>query len=214
MFERLFSRPRGERSVLGSRLQIRGTITSGGALEIRGRVEGDIEHSGRLVISSSGTCFSNIRADELQLAGEVRGNVAVEDLLELMPTARLYGDVACRSLRIHPGAIFLGTTHMPDAIPPAPAAPPLLSASAGPGQALQLTGPLAVLCEPITGAERRELLRNPVYEEALPDHDAAEALEIPTDLPMEEPPRPEPPTDRAPAFYGGFYPVPAAKGQG
>lgn len=109
-----------ERSVIGPGLQIRGPITGVGELEIRGRVEGDIVHCGRLIIAAGALCLGSIQTDELQLAGEVHGHIHARDKLELMETGRLYGDTVCGSLQVHPGATFQGTNRMAEGLLPEP----------------------------------------------------------------------------------------------
>lgn len=104
--------PNSERSVIGSGLQIRGPVSGMGELEIRGRVEGGIVHTGRLTVAAGAVCVGPVQTDDLDLAGEVRGDVHARGKLELMPGGRLYGDVVCGTLQIHPGAIFQGTTRM------------------------------------------------------------------------------------------------------
>ncbi|MDB4895897.1 MAG: hypothetical protein JWN15_2159 [Firmicutes bacterium] len=206
---RLVRRRDDDWSVLGHRVHIRGEITSGGDLEIRGRVEGDIYHTGRLIIGPGGRCVSNIRADELQIAGEVHGNVHVDDLLELLPTGRLYGDTVCRILRVHPGATLLGATEMLSAVPP-PADLP-----ARPAPVPALAGPLAVLSEPVSGRERAELFRPRRAEVVLPEPESA-MTEPAVPLIQREPvgdPR-ESAYDQMPSFYGALYPSAASKGNG
>lgn len=168
-----FRRGRSERSLIGDGMVVRGPIQSRGDLEIQGQVDGDIDHMGRLVIG-----------------GEVHGNVRVTDQLELLPTARLIGDVMCMRLVVHSGAIFQGSTRMPecpDVLPEPPERPAALPA--GVSQPAQ-DSPLAILFQPIGGEERQA----PVS--------AAHADEAPA-------------TDRkaaeAPAFYGGFQPSPSQK---
>lgn len=200
---RLLRRRDDDRSVLGHRLHIRGAITSGGVLEVRGRVDGDIDHTGRLIVGPGGRCVSNIRADELQIAGEVHGNVHVDDLLELLPTGRLYGDTVCGLLRVHPGATLHGSTQMLRAVPPQPVL------TAPPQPFLALAGPLAVLSEPVSGRERAELFRRKPAEAALgePEPSPGEPEPATVERELEEPQHgpSEPSAGNIPSFHGTFY---------
>lgn len=130
---------RDTRSVLGKGVHVTGRIDAVGDLTILGSVEGDICHQGHLVIAAGAKCLSNIQADSMQVAGEVHGNLHVRETLELLSTARLFGDTVCASLQVQQGAAFFGTNHM--------------AGSAG-AAAVQ---PLALLLEPV-GVEEREVL--------------------------------------------------------
>lgn len=137
----------GDRSVIGPGLQIRGPVTGMGELEIRGRVEGGIAHAGRLIVAAGAVCVGPVQTDDLELAGEVRGDVHARGKLELLPGGRLYGDVICGTLQIHPGAVFEGSTRMAGDVLPEPR----------PVMALPEPQPappaLAVLCEPVGSVE-------------------------------------------------------------
>ena len=86
--------------------EIHGSINSQGVLEINGRVEGAITHRGRLLIGRTALCLSDIRAEVLEVAGEVRGSVQVEARLEILATGRIYGTVACGRLVVREGGIL------------------------------------------------------------------------------------------------------------
>lgn len=169
-------------SLIGPGVRITGRVESAGELTICGRVEGDIFHSGRLVIGEGACCISNIRAESMQVAGEVHGNVEVAGALELLPAARLYGDTACAALQVRQGAVFTGTNRMAGTV--------------------EIRAPLAVLSEPVSLEEREVLgaLRvvTPPMEE--PAAEPASAVERSTPR-MAAPPAGAP---AATAFQGGF----------
>jgi cytoskeletal protein CcmA (bactofilin family) len=213
-----------ERSVIGPGLQIRGPITGVGELEIRGRVEGDIVHSGRLIIAAGALCLGSIQTDELRLAGEVHGHVEARDKLELMETGRLYGDTVCGSLQIHPGASFQGTNRMAEGLLPGPRWTASAPAPATPA--------LAILREPIRPEEPPPPWVQELFEPA-PEEEAAVAWAdepaATADGPSAQPDGPAAPADEPPApaqaeptllppeipaFQGGFGPVPAVRNTG
>jgi cytoskeletal protein CcmA (bactofilin family) len=176
----------GDRSVLGTGVRVRGSIESEGDLAIHGRVEGDIIHTGRLVIAQGAQWVGNIQSDDLVIAGEVHGNVTVREQLELAPTGHLYGDVSCARLTVAPGAVFQGHNRMNGATQAAPPAaartlPPLPPPNPD-------DGPLAILLEPVSGKVREPLisLLGPAVERSQPAPDPSGAAED------------------APAFSGGF----------
>jgi len=52
--------------------------------------------------------IADIEAQNISIAGEVRGNVKVNELLELSSSARIYGDIHTKELIIDQGARFIG----------------------------------------------------------------------------------------------------------
>lgn len=99
-------------TIIGEGTEIKGTIQATGVIRIDGILEGSIVHNGDLIIGPKGRVTADIRSKGLAVAGEVRGNVETEDKLELLPGARLYGDIRCGHLVVHEGAMFHGRSLM------------------------------------------------------------------------------------------------------
>jgi cytoskeletal protein CcmA (bactofilin family) len=99
-------------TIIGEGTEIRGTIQATGVIRIDGTLEGSIVHQGDLIIGPKGRVTADIRSKGLAVAGEVRGNVETDDKLELLPGARLYGDIRCGHLVVHEGAMFHGRSLM------------------------------------------------------------------------------------------------------
>jgi cytoskeletal protein CcmA (bactofilin family) len=90
--------------------ELKGSFISKGNARIDGRIEGTVSVAGDLVIGQSAVLKANIEAQTISLAGEIRGNVKAYDLLDLGPTARLYGDINTKQLKIDQGARFVGAS--------------------------------------------------------------------------------------------------------
>ena len=79
---------------------------------IHGQVELDVVGTGEsrtaISVTEDGEVDGDIRADDVYVAGIVRGNVRATRHLRLMPTARIHGDVEYTSLDIADGAIVQG----------------------------------------------------------------------------------------------------------
>lgn len=99
-------------TVIGEGTEIKGTIESSGVVRVDGYLEGTIHHSGDLIVGPKGRIDANVKSKGLAMAGEVRGQVEVEGKLELLPGARLHGDVKCGHLVVHEGALFQGRSQM------------------------------------------------------------------------------------------------------
>lgn len=99
-------------TVIGEGTEIKGTFESSGVVRIDGYLEGTIHHSGDLIVGPKGRIVANVRSKGLAMSGEVRGEIEVEGKLELLPGARLHGDVKCGHLIVHEGALFHGRSNM------------------------------------------------------------------------------------------------------
>ena len=97
-------------SVIGPSLVVKGEIQSSGALRVDGVVEGSISSKGSVVIANNGTVKGDIKADRIVIGGNIHGNVFAREKVEMLPTGKLYGDIAtiARGLIVHEGAIFEG----------------------------------------------------------------------------------------------------------
>ncbi|MFZ5823766.1 MAG: bactofilin family protein [Bacillota bacterium] len=99
-------------TVIGEGTEIKGTIESSGVVRVDGYLEGTVHHNGDLIVGPKGRIVANIKSKGLAMSGEVRGEIDVEGKLELLPGARLHGDVKCGHLVIHEGAVFHGRSNM------------------------------------------------------------------------------------------------------
>ena len=99
-------------SLIGSATTISGDITFTGGLRVDGVVKGFI-HSGSeepstLVVSEKATVIGEIRVSHVVIDGTVNGPVNATEYLELLPNARITGDVSYRTLEMQVGAVIDG----------------------------------------------------------------------------------------------------------
>ena len=100
-------------TTLGKETSFAGTLRFRDSLRIKGSFEGEIDAMGRLVIDADATVSARrIRATSVIVGGIVRGDIEAADRLELLPTAKVYGNVRTAKLRIADGVIFEGTCEM------------------------------------------------------------------------------------------------------
>lgn len=99
-------------TIIGRDACFEGTLSSREGLRIDGKVKGKVLCDGTLVIGSEGKVEAEVVAKDVLIAGELRGNVKAEDLLEITEQGRVYGDITTTQLVISPGVIFEGSCHM------------------------------------------------------------------------------------------------------
>ena len=99
-------------TIIGNETSFKGNITSQGTIRIDGQQVGEITTAGDLVVGENGNLESQIKARSALIAGVVKGNIEVADKLELLSTAKVYGDITVGTLTINEGAVFRGVCHM------------------------------------------------------------------------------------------------------
>ncbi|HKM38723.1 MAG TPA: polymer-forming cytoskeletal protein [bacterium] len=72
---------------------------------VYGNTEGSITGANKVIVVSTGCCKSNIKADHLDVAGEVYGNVDVRELV-IRGTGRIHGQVKYKELALLEDAVF------------------------------------------------------------------------------------------------------------
>jgi cytoskeletal protein CcmA (bactofilin family) len=99
-------------TIIGSETSFKGNITSQGTVRIDGQHEGELTTAGDLVVGEGGNLETQVKARNALIAGVVKGNIEVSDRLELLPTAKVYGDIKVGTLTINEGAVFRGACNM------------------------------------------------------------------------------------------------------
>ncbi|NPV53117.1 MAG: polymer-forming cytoskeletal protein [Firmicutes bacterium] len=103
---------KGVDTVVGKDTEFEGKLVASGAVRIDGRLRGEIDTTGDLIIGEGGMVAAAVRAKNVVIAGHVEGNVVADGRLEIVPSGRLYGDVKVATLVIEDGAIFRGACEM------------------------------------------------------------------------------------------------------
>ncbi|MGI6663434.1 MAG: bactofilin family protein [Bacillota bacterium] len=101
-------------SLLGKGIEIKGTVRSKGSLRIEGSAEGNVECEGDVTVGETAVLNADVTAQNVTIGGTLSGTVTCSGRLELLPTARVKGDIKVGTLVVSEGAIFSGTTQMGD----------------------------------------------------------------------------------------------------
>ena len=99
-------------SLIGSGTTIEGDISFSGGLRIDGHVKGNVKATGNkpgtLVVSELAKVEGDIDVAHVVINGTVAGPVRASEYAELLPKARVTGNVSYKSIEIHVGAIVMG----------------------------------------------------------------------------------------------------------
>lgn len=105
-------------TVIAKDLTVTGTLRGDGVVQIEGRVEGEVNLKGYVIVSPTGVIKGPIEADVIRIAGSVEGNIIARDHLRLEKTGSVEGDVTTVSFVIEDGGWLNGRTTMVKDAPP------------------------------------------------------------------------------------------------
>ena len=106
-------------SLIGLSTNIDGNLYFKGGLRIDGNVKGNViaedDQGSMLIIPENATICGEVRAAHVVVDGTILGPVYSSELLELLPKARITGDVDYKALEMNSGATVTGLlTHNPN----------------------------------------------------------------------------------------------------
>lgn len=91
---------------------LEGKITTKGDIRVEGKVIGTITCDAKLVIGEHGSVEGVVDSRNAFIAGEVKGEVVVRELLQLQEKGRIEGDIYTQKLSVQVGATFTGNCRM------------------------------------------------------------------------------------------------------
>lgn len=103
-------------NIIGTGTAIIGDITSTGDIRIDGTLTGTVKTSGKLVLGTTGVIDGDVFCQNADISGNIKGKLAVSELLSLKAVSKITGDIVANKLSIEPGAVFTGTCTMGGAV--------------------------------------------------------------------------------------------------
>jgi cytoskeletal protein CcmA (bactofilin family) len=91
---------------------LEGKITTKGDIRIEGKVIGTVTCDAKLVIGENGSVEGIVDARNAYIAGAVKGQVIVRELLQLQEKGHIQGDIYTQKLSVQIGASFTGNCRM------------------------------------------------------------------------------------------------------
>ncbi len=98
----------GIATIIGTDSTFIGILRGNDNIVVLGRIEGDCDLNGTLLLEEPGHFEGNIVAENVIIAGQVRGNVMARSKLEIASSARIIGDVSGEVIAIAEGASIDG----------------------------------------------------------------------------------------------------------
>lgn len=94
----------------GTKLQ--GDIETNGDIRVDGVLKGSLNCKGKLVVGETGRIEGELYCTNAHISGSVSGNFRVKELLQLLSTAKLDGDISISKIAVEQGAIINGKLSM------------------------------------------------------------------------------------------------------
>ena len=89
-----------------------GELQFSGTVRIDGNFHGSINGGDTLIVGSNAVIHADIRVREIEIHGQVFGNLEVGDKTEIHSSGSFRGDIHTSVLVIHPGGLLEGHSHM------------------------------------------------------------------------------------------------------
>jgi cytoskeletal protein CcmA (bactofilin family) len=101
-------------TILSPDIDFSGTLNFEKSFLIRGKLSGEINARGLLVIDEDAVVEANINASQVVIRGAVKGNVTAAEKVEVAITGRLIGNATAPEISMEPGCVFNGQCTMPE----------------------------------------------------------------------------------------------------
>jgi cytoskeletal protein CcmA (bactofilin family) len=99
-------------ALIGPKLTVKGKVSGSGNLILMGKLEGEFDLGGELVIAPPAVVAGEIKSAILTVSGTVNGTLTARDRIRLEKSARVQGRVAAARLAVEEGAVFNGEIEM------------------------------------------------------------------------------------------------------
>lgn len=106
------ARSNGDTAFFGAKLAVKGKISGSGNLIVMGRLEGEVDLAGELVVAPPAVLNGDIRAVTLAVSGNVTGTLSAKGKIHLEKSAVVNGRMTTPRISVVDGATFNGEIEM------------------------------------------------------------------------------------------------------
>ncbi len=99
-------------TLLSKDAEIKGSMKTQGSVRVDGTVIGDVVSAQTVTIGTTGTVEGNISAEDIIVAGRVKGSLMARGKILLESSAQFEGDLSATKLAVAEGAVFRGLSNM------------------------------------------------------------------------------------------------------
>jgi cytoskeletal protein CcmA (bactofilin family) len=91
---------------------VKGNIKAEEDFRIDGKLEGNIECTGKVIVGPQAEITGNIQCQNTDLMGTITGNITISETASLKSSVQFTGEIAAKYIDIETGAMFNGTCRM------------------------------------------------------------------------------------------------------
>ncbi|MDR0507934.1 MAG: polymer-forming cytoskeletal protein [Dysgonamonadaceae bacterium] len=91
---------------------IKGDIKAEEDLRIDGKIEGNIDCTGRVIVGPQAEIVGNIICNNADLMGKIKGNIEVHETVSLKSQVVFTGEILAKYVDVEAGAVFNGMCTM------------------------------------------------------------------------------------------------------
>lgn len=95
-------------SVFAKDLSVKGDVVCPGSLRVEGKIEGSIKGKGIITIAEASVTKADIDATKVVVLGQVEGNITATEIVEIVASGKVYGDITTDKFSVEEGAVFTG----------------------------------------------------------------------------------------------------------
>jgi len=99
-------------TIVGFNSEIEGSVISQGSLRVDGKLFGDVDIKGNLIVGEKGFLNGEVKAKSVVVAGEIKGNITTLEKIEINKSGKIFGDIVSKFVVIEDGASFNGHCKM------------------------------------------------------------------------------------------------------
>ena len=97
---------------LGKDTEFEGKLSFSGAVRIDGSFKGEIVTEGTLIVGETANLEADVQASHIIVSGEVHGNIAAENRIEVHAPGKIIGNIEAPIITIDEGVVFEGNCRM------------------------------------------------------------------------------------------------------
>ena len=101
-----------ETGFLSAQISVKGKVTGGGNLIVMGKLEGEFELKGEVVVAPPAVVSGTVTAGSVTISGSLTGTVEARERIHLEKGAVVHGRLATARLSVADGAVFNGEVAM------------------------------------------------------------------------------------------------------
>src|SRR3989338_5880526 len=98
----------GHETVIGPSVKVDGDFVGDGNVLVQGVVNGTLKTKGNLRVEKGARVKADVEAQNAVIDGAIKGNVTIQDNLQIGATAILEGDIVTKVISVEPGATLNG----------------------------------------------------------------------------------------------------------